>query len=206
MSDSASNNEPIQDDVRVHSPKQDKKEDSPATIGFLYFSFTFFASFVLNVAGISIGMMDSRTDDSCIAIWGIKPKCYSTHFKPLIWEDWKGSGKYCGKGDSLIQAAQAFSVMCVIGAFLTFCVCILQLIRFAEFAVVACIIASISTVATLVVWSTMCALYWANLCGCGVFADSYKLGVGLILFISSWCGQMSGILVLILDIYLGNSK
>lgn len=205
MSDADSKpNEPVNDVENEQKPK--KKEHSPVTPGFLFFTAMFVCSFGLNAGGISIGMMDSKVDNSCIAIWGIKPNCYKTHFKHLDWDDWKGTGKKCDKGDSLVQAAQAFSVMAVIGAFLVIGVCILQLIGFAEFAVVAGIIASIATTATIVVWSSMTALYWANLCGVGVFADDYKLGVGLILFISSWCGQMAGLLVLILDIYLGNSK
>lgn len=210
MSESEGNHEPVANSEAPETsslPAKPKKNvHNPVTIGFCFFTFMFFVSFVFNITAISIGMMDSRTSDACISIWGPKPKCYGSHFQPWEWDDYKGTGEKCEKGNSLIEAAQAFSIMCVIGAFLSLGVCALQLIGFADFAVVAAIMTSISTVGTLVVWSTMLAMYWANLCGQGVYADDYKIGVGLILYITSWCCQMTGLMVLILDIYLGNSR
>lgn len=179
------------------------------SIGVLVFSICVFAAFILAIAGIAIGMMDSRDSKACISIWGYKPKCLGTWFRTIKWEEFGNAEDpdgYCKKGDSLMKGAQAFSVMSVIGGFLTVFVALLELFHYAELAVVACIIASIGMVATLVTWSTMLAMYWSNLCGQGVYADTYKMGNGLILFITAWCLQMVGILVLIVDVYRGNAK
>lgn len=182
-----------------------EKKKLPFSIGVLIFTILIIIAFVLCLAGMTLGMMDSRADSSCISIWGNKPKCLGSWFRHMDFEDFFGHGE-CKKADSLVQGAQAFSVMCLIGGFLTSCVALLELFHFAELAVVACIISTISMISTLVVWATMLAFYWSNLCGVVVYADTYKIGNGLILFITAWSIQMVANGVLIIDIYLGNSK
>lgn len=184
----------------------DKKGKLPFSIGVLIFTILVCIAFVFCLAGMSIGMMDHRDNSSCISIWGYKPECLKTWFRHFDWDTFGPNGTKCNKGDSLMQGAQAFSVMSMIGGFLSACAAILEVIRYAEFAVVACIISCINTVATLVVWSTMLAMYWANLCGVGVFADTYRIGNGLILFITAWCLQMTANITLMIDVYLGNSR
>ncbi|KAL7699507.1 amastin-like protein [Lotmaria passim] len=185
----------------------EKKKAKPKfSIGVLLFAICVFSAFVFCLAGMTLGMMDKRGSKSCISIWGYKPKCLGSWFRHINFEDFEGTGRQCKKGDSLMQGAQAFSVMCLIGGFMTTSVALLELFHFAELAVVACIISSISMVSTLVVWSTMLAYYWSNLCGVVVYADEYRIGNGLILFITAWCLQMVGTFILVVDIYLGNSK
>lgn len=188
----------------VEGEKEQKKPRF--SVGVLLFAIFIFAAFVLCLAGMTLGMMDSRTSSACISIWGWKPKCLGSWFRHIDFDDFEGTGKTCKKGDSLMQGAQAFSVMCLIGGFMTTAVALLELFHFAELAVVACIISSISMIATLVVWSTMLAYYWSNLCGVIVYADTYRIGNGLILFITAFCLQMVGTFTLMVDIYLGNSK
>ncbi|KPI87869.1 amastin-like protein [Leptomonas seymouri] len=211
---SQEHHQPVDDDASSHSSKHspvkaaaDSGKNKPKfSVGVLVFAVLIFAAFVLCLAGMTIGMMDKRGGSECISIWGYKPKCLGSWFRHIDYENFEGSGKQCKKADSLMQGAQAFSVMCLIGGFMTTCVALLELFHFAELAVVACIISSISMVATLVVWSTMLAYYWANLCGVIVYADDYKIGKGLILFITAWCMQMVATFTLMVDIYLGNSK
>lgn len=188
------------------APAEAEKAKLKFSIGVLIFACCIFAAFVLCLAGMTLGMMDSRTDSSCISIWGNKPKCLGSWFRHMNFDEFGPDGIPCKKADSLMQGAQAFSVMCLIGGFLTTSVALLELFHFAELAVVACIMSSISMISTLVVWATMLAFYWSNLCGQVVYADTYKLGNGLILFITAWCLQMIGNLTLMIDIYLGNSK
>lgn len=199
--------EPV-DDKHSEKAEEPKKENSrfKTTPGVLIFLFCVFIAFVFCIAGMPIGMFNSRQDSSCISIWGYKPKCLGTWFRHMDFEDFRESGLPCKKADSLIQGAQAFSVMCIIGGFLSVVVAFLEVFNYAELAVVAGIMSCINTVATLVVWSTMTAMFWANLCGTGVYADTYKMGAGLILFITAWCLQMVGNVALIIDIYLGNAK
>ncbi|KAK7197985.1 Amastin surface glycoprotein [Novymonas esmeraldas] len=205
--------QPVEDEQSSHGSSKAPPAAAPEpakkprfSIGVLLFAIFIFVAFVLCLAGMSIGMMDSRTDSSCISIWGNKPNCLKSWFRHMDFDEFGPDGIPCKKADSLMQGAQAFSVMCLIGGFLTTSVALLELFHFAELAVVACIMSSISMIATLVVWATMLAFYWSNLCGQVVYADSYKIGNGLILFITAWCLQMVGNATLIVDIYLGNSK
>lgn len=183
-----------------------EKKKPKFSVGVLLFAIFIFAAFVFCLAGMTIGMMDSRTDNTCISIWGFKPNCLKSWFRHIDFDDFEGTGRECKKADSLMQGAQAFSVMCLIGGFMTTAVALLELFHFAELAVVACIISSISMISTLVVWATMLAYYWSNLCGIVVYADEYRIGNGLILFITAWCLQIVGTFILMIDIYLGNSK
>lgn len=206
-------NQPAEDKSSVSSKESAPKPVAEAakkkpkfSIGVLLFAIAIFAAFVFCLAGMTIGMMDAREGDSCISIWGFKPKCLKSWFRHIDFDDFEGTGRECKKADSLMQGAQAFSVMCLIGGFMTTAVALLELFHFAELAVVACIISSISMIATLVVWATMLAYYWSNLCGVVVYADEYKIGKGLILFITAWCLQIVGTLILMVDIYMGNSK
>ncbi|KPA85214.1 amastin-like protein [Leptomonas pyrrhocoris] len=215
------NHQPVEEDVNSHSSKdsevknskpkaegeQEKEKKKPKfSVGVLLFAIFIFVAFVLSLAGMTLGMMDKRGSNACISIWGYKPKCTGSWFRHIDFKNFENSGRECKKGDSLMQGAQAFSVMCLIGGFMTTGVALLELFHFAELAVVACIISSISMISTLVVWSTMLAYYWADLCGIIVYADTYKIGNGLILFITAWCLQMVASLILMIDIYLGNSK
>lgn len=209
--------QPVDEDKSSHSSGKESAEKSvptgeaekkklPFSIGVLLFAIFIFAAFVLCLAGMTLGMMDKRGGKDCISIWGYKPKCLGSWFRHIDFDNFEGSGRECKKGDSLMQGAQAFSVMCLIGGFMTTAVALLELFHFAELAVVACIISSISMISTLVVWATMLAYYWSNLCGLVVYADEYRIGNGLILFITAWCLQIVGTFILMVDIYLGNSK
>ncbi|CAD2218800.1 amastin-like surface protein-like protein [Angomonas deanei] len=176
------------------------------SIGVLIFTFLNLCGFVFCIAGMSIGQFEEREGDGCWSIWGYKPKCSGTWFRHTDWEDFRMSGKYCKKGESLSEGAQAFSVMSIIGGFLTTATAFLELFHFAELAVVATIMSCINSVATLVVWSSMLAMYWSFLCGIYFFAGDYKIGAGLALFITAWCVQMVANLVIIIEIGLGNAK
>jgi cation transport ATPase len=204
--DRNSNSDKDSEAKAVTAPAEKEKAKPKFSIGVLIFAFFIFVAFVLCLAGMTLGMMDKRNSKACISIWGYKPKCLGSWFRHIDFDDFEGTGRECKKGDSLMQGAQAFSVMCLIGGFMTTSVALLELFHFAELAVVACIISSISMISTLVVWATMLAYYWSNLCGVVVYADEYKIGNGLILFITAWCLQIVGTIVLMIDIYQGNSK
>lgn len=199
--------EPIEHTAEVHvdTPSIPIKKQSPKiSAGIIIFTVLVFIAFVFCLAGNTIGMFNSRTNSSCYSIWGYKPRCLGSWFVKVEFR--REDGRTCEKSESLIQAAQAFSVMCIIGGFLTTCVAILELLHFAELAIVCIIMSVINTVATLVVWSTMIALYWSNQCHTRRFPHEYRIGPGLALYISAWCLQMVADAVLIVDIYLGNAK
>lgn len=211
----ASNHEPI--GSKANKDEKDKKSDSaegaaekkpkkPIVVGVIVYLVLSFIAFIFCIAGMPIGMFESRTDDSCISIWGYKPRCLGSWFRHIDFDDWMGSGLPCKKADSLIQGAQAFSVMCIIGGLFTVAVGLLQALNFADLAIVAVIIGSINLVATLVTWAAMTAMYWSNLCGLIIYADTHTIGAGLALFISAWCLQMVANGAMVIEIYLGHCK
>ncbi|EPY15356.1 amastin-like surface protein-like protein [Strigomonas culicis] len=209
------NNEPVVGDENSNKNSEAEQvantaakgdEKPPLSMGVLVFTVLNVCGFVFCAAGISIGMMEKKGSTACYSIWGYKPKCLETWFRHIDWDEW-GPGKVvCAKGNSLMEGAQTFSVMSIIGGLLTSATAFLELFHYAELAVVAAIMSFINMVAVLVVWSTMLAMYWANLCGQGVFADDYRIGAGLILFITAWCCQFVANATIVVTIALGHAK
>lgn len=186
----------------------EKKEDAKPGVSAAVLIFTILnlCGLVFCATGISIGMIQNRETKACISIWGYKPKCLGAWFRHMDWDDFGDEHISCKKGDSLMQGAQAFSVMSIIGGLLTTATAFLELFHFAELAVVAAIMSFINMIAVLVVWSTMLAMYWANLCGQGVYADTYRISSGLALYITAWCCQFVANLTIVIAIGLGQAK
>lgn len=203
-----SGNEVEKGEEAHHDAPADKKKIS---IGSIVFLFLFIASFAFCAGAIAIGMADSKHDSSCLSMWGWKPNCNKTWFRKynfdrylqtVTGEPWRK----CDKASQLMNGAQAFSVMCVIGTFLTSLCGVLEVLQYAELAVVACIMGSITCVATLISWTTMVAFWMNDMCGAGKFKDDYNMGVGLILFITAFCVEFVAIIVLVIAIALGDAK
>ncbi|CAG9569382.1 amastin-like protein [Leishmania major strain Friedlin] len=168
-------------------------------IGLLLYALLQFLAFLFVLVGTPIDMFrphnTSRIGNTpCLTLWGYKSECYSTKY------DVRSDDLWANCTDRLLQfrVAEALAVISIfvyglafiLGFTMLFCCFCLRWV---------CLTLNILGIGTLgVVWALMVVVYYKD-DGLDCLRESidHQLGLGFILFVSSWCLDVLGIIVLL---------